>query len=261
MKNLEKYVNVIASFGAAVVIIGALFKIMHWEGANQMLIIGMSVEAVIFALYGFLYMTMKSSKDYDWEKVYPELADGAAARVASGAASGLGLTSKMDEMMAQAKITPDIFDNLGKGMRSLTDTVGKMGQLTDATVATSDYAKNVKTATLAMGEMSKSYGTTMSALNEMATASSDAKEYRAQFGEVTKKMGALNALYDLELQDTQKHLKAMNAFYGNLSGAMEAMASASKDTQQFKAELGKLTNNLTSLNNVYGSMLSAMKGN
>jgi gliding motility-associated protein GldL len=53
----------------------------------------------------------------------------------------------------------------------------------------------------------------------------------------------------------------MNKFYGNLSSAMEAMSEASKDTQQFKAELSKLTANLTNLNNVYGSMLSAMRGN
>jgi gliding motility-associated protein GldL len=257
MKNLEKYVNVIASFGAAVVIVGALFKILHWEGANQMLMIGMFTEAAIFILYGMLYIGMKPSKDYDWEKVYPELADGAAAPRGQ---QGVGLTAKMDEMMAQAKISPDIFDNLGKGMRSLTDSVSKIGQLTDATVATNDYAKNARTAAVAMGEMNKSYGVTMTALNEMATASQDAKEYRVQFAEVTKKMGALNAIYEMELQDTQKHLKAMNAFYGNLSSAMESMAAAGKDTQQIKQEMTKLTNNLNALNNVYGNMLSAMKG-
>jgi gliding motility-associated protein GldL len=74
-------------------------------------------------------------------------------------------------------------------------------------------------------------------------------------------MGALNAVYELELQDTNKHLKAMNSFYSNLSSAMNDMSEASKDTQHFKEELNKLTNNLTSLNSVYGSMLSAMKGN
>ena len=72
-------------------------------------------------------------------------------------------------------------------------------------------------------------------------------------------MGALNAVYEIELQDTNRHLKSMNAFYGNLSSAMSDMQEASKDTQQFKSELNKLTNNLASLNNVYGSMLSAMK--
>jgi gliding motility-associated protein GldL len=64
----------------------------------------------------------------------------------------------------------------------------------------------------------------------------------------------------MELQDTNKHLKAMNAFYTSLSSAMENMAEASKDTAQFKGELSKLTNNLTSLNKVYGSMLTAMRG-
>ena len=97
-------------------------------------------------------------------------------------------------------------------------------------------------------------------MGEMASASQDAKEYRVQFQKVTQNMGALNAVYELELQDTNKHLKAMNAFYGNLTTAMENMSDASKDTQQFKQELSKLTTNLTSLNNVYGSMLSAMKG-
>ena len=64
----------------------------------------------------------------------------------------------------------------------------------------------------------------------------------------------------MELQDANNHLRAMNKFYGNLSSAMESMADASKDTQQFKEELAKLSKNLGSLNNVYGSMLSAMKG-
>ncbi len=94
----------------------------------------------------------------------------------------------------------------------------------------------------------------------MADATTDAKEYRTQFQKVTQSMGALNAVYELELQDTNKHLKAMNAFYGNLSAAMQNMADASRDTQQFKNELSKLTGNLTSLNNVYGSMLTAMRG-
>jgi len=73
-------------------------------------------------------------------------------------------------------------------------------------------------------------------------------------------LGALNAVYEMELQDTNKHLKAMQAFYSSLSNAMENMAQASKDTEQFKGELSKLTNNLTTLNKVYGSMLTAMKG-
>lgn len=265
MKGLEKIINVIASFGASVVIVGALFKIVHWDGANQMLIIGMFTEAAIFILFGILYLSAKPEKNYDWERVYPELSkdfQGDLPKAVSRQAStGTGITAKMDEMLANAKVTPEIFDSLGKGLKSLTETVSKVGDITDATVATKEYTSNVKTASGAMLEMNKSYGSTITALSEMSGASADAKEYRVQFQKVTQNMGALNAVYELELQDTNKHLKAMNAFYGNLTSAMENMSEASKDTQQFKQELSKLTNNLSSLNNVYGSMLSAMKGN
>jgi len=260
---MEKIVNVIASFAAAVVIFGALAKILHWNGANEWLMLGMLTEVGIFVMYGVLYLVMKPNQDYNWERVYPELSKdftGELPKRSTSATPGLGLTSKMDEMLANSKVTPDIFDNLGRGMKSLTDTVSKIGDITDATVATSDYAKNVRSASAGMTEMNKSYGATMNAMSEMTTATQDAKEYRTQFTKVTQNMGALNAVYELELQDTNKHLKAMNTFYGNLTTAMENMSDASKDTQQFKQELSKLTTNLTSLNNVYGSMLSAMKG-
>ena len=74
-------------------------------------------------------------------------------------------------------------------------------------------------------------------------------------------MGALNAVYELELQDTTKHLKAMNAFYGNLTAAMENMSDATKESQIFKTEMNKLTTNISSLNGIYGNMLTAMRGN
>jgi gliding motility-associated protein GldL len=262
---MEKIVNVIASFAAAVVIFGALAKILHWNHANEWLMLGMLTEVGIFAMYGVLYLVQKSGKDYEWERVYPELSKDFQGELPKSSArpstAGLGLTAKMDDMMANANITPDIFNNLGKGMKSLTETVSKIGDITDATVATSDYAKNVKASSATMTEMNKSYGVAMSAMSEMASASGDAKEYKAQFQKITQNMGALNAVYELELQDSNKHLKAMNSFYTSLTAAMENMSEASKDTQQFKTELSKLTNNLNSLNNVYGSMLSAMKGN
>ncbi len=253
----DKILPVVYSLGAAVVILGALFKIQHREGADYWLTIGMGTEAVIFALFALQTFVQSGEKTYEWEKVYPELADNYAGPTRTN--EGKGLTANMDKMLSDAKVTPDIFDNLGKSMRSLTDTVGKIKDISDATVATNDYAKNAKTAALSMAEMNKSYSTAMTALGELANTSTDSKEYRTQFQQITKNMGALNAVYELELQDTNRHLKAMNAFYGNLTTAMENMADASKDAQKFKTEMTKLTSNLTSLNNVYGGMLTAMK--
>jgi gliding motility-associated protein GldL len=259
----DKIIPFFYGAGASVVILGALGKIMHYDWANFMLPIGLGTEAAIFLIYAFQSF-LRPDSEYQWEKVYPELADdfqGELPKRSVSSTQGVGLTAKMDDMLANAKITPDIFDGLKIGIQSLTGQVAKMSDLTDATVATSDYAKNVKTASGQVIAMNTAYGSAMNAMNSMADATKDAQEYRSQFSKITQNMGALNAVYELELQDTNRHLKAMNAFYGNLTTAMQDMSDASKEAQQFKSEMSKLTNNLTSLNNVYGSMLSAMKGN
>ena len=255
----DKLIPAFYSIGASVVIIGALFKITHREGANEMLTVGLITEAIIFAIYA-LQSFLRPPSDYPWEKVYPELDDNYKGEIRT-APQGMGLTAKMDDMLSSSKLSPDIFDGLKSGIQNLTSTVSKIGDITDASVATNEYAKNVKGASSQIVEMNKSYGTAVTAMNSMADATKDAQEYRSQFQKVTQNMGALNAVYELELQDTNKHLKSMNAFYGNLTSAMQNMTEASRDTQQFKDELSKLTSNLNSLNAVYGSMLSAMKGN
>ncbi len=256
----DKIIPFFYGAGASVVILGALCKIQHYEGFGWMLPVGLGVEAAIFLIYAFQSF-LRPSAEYQWEKVYPELSDTYQGELPKKSNQGAGLTAKMDDMLANARITPDIFDGLKTGIQSLTGQVSKMADLTDATVATSDYAKNVKTASGQVSAMNSAYGTAITAMNSMGDATKDAQEYRSQFGKITQNMGALNAVYELELQDTNKHLKAMNAFYGNLTTAMQDMSEASKETQQFQSEMSKLTNNLSSLNNVYGSMLSAMKGN
>jgi gliding motility-associated protein GldL len=108
--------------------------------------------------------------------------------------------------------------------------------------------------------MNKSYASTVTAMAEMSNAAQDSKEYHSKVQAITKSLGALNAVYELELKDADNHLKAMNKFYGNLSNAMASMADASKDAEAFKGEISKLTGNLNNLNKVYGNMLTAMKG-
>jgi gliding motility-associated protein GldL len=255
----SKVVPMAYSIGAAVVIVGAWAKITHQPGGTEFLTIGLLTEAVIFILYA-IQSYLYPPSEYDWEKAYPELADDAAPAPRKVEAKGVGLTANMDKMLAEANVTPDIFNKLGSGMKSLTDTVSKIGDLTDATVATNEYAKNIKNASGAITDMNKSYGVAITAMSSMADATKDAQQYRDQFQTITKNMGALNAVYELELQDTTKHLKAMNAFYGNLTTAMENMADATKESQQFKSEMSKLTTNITSLNSVYGNMLTAMRG-
>ena len=258
----DKYIPFFYSIGAAVVILGAMGKIMHYDWAGWMLPVGLGTEVIIFVIYA-LQSFLRPNVDYQWEKVYPELSEEFKGefqpRAVSSAPSGLGLTAKMDDMLANAKITPDIFDGLKNSFQNLSTSVSNMGELASTTVATNEFSSKVKDASSKIGELSSSLGQTVNAISSMGDASRDAQEYKLQFQKIAQNLGALNAVYEIELQDTNRHLKSMNSFYGNLSTAMSDMQEASKDTQQFKSELNKLTNNLASLNNVYGSMLSAMK--
>ena len=87
-----------------------------------------------------------------------------------------------------------------------------------------------------------------------------AGQFHGQVQNLTKNLTSLNAIYELELQDTNNHLKAMNKFYSNLTQASEAMQGSVEDAQKAKDQIALLANNLGRLNNVYGNMLSAMQG-
>ncbi len=245
--------------GAAVVIIGALFKILHMPGADEMLMIGLSVEAGIFFLSAF----EPPHNEVDWSKVYPELADeyegpAAAPRISNKPTASL--TQQLDVSLEKAKIGPELLDSLGKGLNNLAESAKKMNTLSDAAVATNEYAKNVQTASKALTEMNKSYDVAIKAVGSMSEASKDAGEYHSQVQKVTKNLAALNSVYEMELKDADSHVKNMNKFYESLTGAMNGLSKVGENTTKFTTELGKLTDNLTALNNVYGSMLTAMRG-
>lgn len=247
--------------GAAVVIIGALFKILHLTGADEMLMIGLSVEAGIFFLSAF----EPPAKETDWTKVYPELAEDFEGQVTTptvrkaGAATDSPLL-RVDEMLKTAKVDQNLLDNLGKGLNNLASSAAQMNNLSNAAVATNEYAANVKTASKALSDMNVSYKTAIEAVGSMANASKDAGEYHSQVQKVTKNLAALNSVYEMELKDADSHVKNMNKFYESLTGAMQGLTKVGDNTSKFTSELGKLSDNLAALNNVYGSMLTAMRG-
>lgn len=247
-------------FGAAIVIVGAMFKILHFPGAAIMLGVGLTTEAIIFFLSAF----EPAHKEADWAKVYPELSDDydgpvAPKRQVAAAPAATGVSAQMDKLMADAKIGPDLVKSLGDGMRNLADSAGKMANLSDAAAATNEYAGNMRTASKTLVDMNKSYGQSMQAMNAMSEATKGAKDYHTQVQTVTKSLSALNALYEMELKDSQSHTKALNKFYSNVTEALEGMADAGKETAAFQEQLNQLTSNIANLNKVYGGMLTAMK--
>jgi gliding motility-associated protein GldL len=249
-KSGKTILNYAYSGGAAVVILGALFKIMHWTGANQMLIVGMGTEVAIFLISAF--EPQHVDKYYDWERVYPELM---STEPIAKKSNEKPLTQQLDKMLSEAKVGPDLINSLGKGLNSLADSTGKLNDLTEASVAVNDFAKNAKTASGNITSFASAAATATTAVNEIGKGAADTKTYHEQ----VQKMSQLNTIYELELQDSNNHLKAMNKFFGNLNSAAQALSETANDATKYKEQLGQLNKNLAALNSVYGNMLSAMR--
>jgi gliding motility-associated protein GldL len=249
----------IYGIGAAVVILGAMFKILDLPGANWMIGIGLTTEAIIFFISAF----EPTPKEVDWSKVYPELDEEGPAKPSvkrAVAVSGDPIAAQLDDMLLKAKIGPELIESLGKGMQNLASSAEKMGNLADAAVATTEYATQVKTASKTLASMNESYAQTASALMAMSSASQDAQAYQVQIQAVTKNLASLNAVYELELQDSAEQKKARADFYKNMSTAMTSFTEVGNETQAFKEEMVKLNQNVSALSRIYGGMLTAIKG-
>lgn len=244
----KKLLNFVYGAGASVVIIGALFKILHWPGANEMLIVGMGVEAIVFFISAF----DPPADEYEWERVYPALADESYAEA----------TPALDTSWTKeiSKLNGDVFSELSGTLENLNSNVGKLSSVTDAAGATDEYAMKIREAAGKIDTLNRSYEVAVDSMSGFANAASDAQAYHEQVQQITKNLSALNSIYELELQDAKTHLKSLNQFYGSMTEAMASMAEASKDAQEYKQGMAELNKNLQRLNQVYGNMLSAMAG-
>ena len=193
--------------GAAVVILGALFKIQHYPGADIMLIVGMGVEAVIFAISAFEPI----HEEWDWSLVYPELAgmEGDAVSLEQGG----NVSQQLDKMLSEAKIGPELIEGLGLGMKSLSTSVSSMADLSGASVATKEYADNVSLANEQIKGMNSSYGRAVSALDSLT-------ETTESFKETTTKVTSINATLNDSLVSFDQNIQNLNKVYGGMLNAM-----------------------------------------
>lgn len=264
--NQGKYLkNLIIGLGASVVLLGALFKIQHWPGASIMLTSGMCTEAFIFAMLGLL----PPHADYYWERFYPDITENPhveayrkGIKIDAHAKKGAAESSSksMDKMMEEAQINPANLKRLSDNFQRFGQTVEQMKDITEVTAATGAYSQSAREAATALGEMKDTFkgaSQTMSAFNE---AAEDTAKFHDQVVVLSRNLGTLNQIYEVELSDANNHLKAMNKFYSNLVNASEAMATSATDANNAKEQIGLLAKNLTTLNQVYGNMLTAMQG-
>jgi len=250
-------INNIVSWGATVVIVGLMFKILHWPGATYFIAGGLTTEAILFFLLGF----QRDDVEIDWRRAYPELDEDFKGEMPKRALSGgdnFSSTAALDKMLEEAKIGPELIGSLADGLRTFGDKVNSISRVTDAGDATIAFTTKVKQATASYDNLSNAFDKASANLSELANSNLDSKAYHEQINSMAKNLSALNAVYELELQDSSAHLKAMNKFYQNLSLTMNNFNESLDDSKQFKDEVGRLAKNLSALNSIYGNMLSAM---
>lgn len=202
----QRVMNFAYGMGAAVVIVGALFKIQHWAGASLMLIVGLGVEALIFGLSAF----DAPEKELDWALVYPELAGGEGTKrdvkkEDPKEAQGL-LSQKLDNLLKEAKIDGELMSSLGNSIKNFESAAKGIAPTVDSIASQKKYSE----------EMS------------MAAA----------------QMESLNSLYKVQLESASRNAEANKEIADNAARLKDQMAA--------------MTQNIASLNNVYGGMLSAM---
>ncbi|CAZ95207.1 gliding motility protein GldL [Zobellia galactanivorans] len=214
-KSTKKLFNMAYGLGASVVIIGALFKILHWEfgplTGGLLLAIGLITEALIFAISAFEPV----DDEYDWSLVYPELAGGASSGVArSNEAQEIkeaeaSLSAKLDNLLKEAGVDASLMESLGSSIRNFEGAAKGIAPTVDAMESTRKYSE------------------------EMVQAAAQ--------------MESLNSLYKVQLESASKQASVNEEVVQN--------ASALKD------QMESLATNLSSLNGVYGGMLTAMNRN
>lgn len=239
--------------GAAVVIVGAMFKIMHWPGAGPMLVIGLSTEAIIFAVSAFEPAHM----DLDWSLVYPELA-GMDDDHGHGAISNKPVTEQLDDMLSEAKIGPELIESLGQGLRSLSDNANKLSQISDASVATSEYTDSLKNASTKVGTLADDYAKASESLAVLNEAANSGADTGAEMQKMASTLEQLNASYASQLQGSQQQAETMKSMYSGITDLMTNLSDSVEDTKRYKENISELSVNLSKLNTVYGNMLTAM---
>ena len=249
-KSTERIVNVIVCMGAAIVIFGAWQKITHQALADFFLTAGLITEAIIFVVYAFL--PPPGSEMHAIAEALPKMAGNANA--------GNPALAKMDKMLQEADINPTTLGRLGESFQKLGTQVDRIADVSDVVKSTNDYANKTKEATVALESMKTAYTGATQTIGHFNAAAEGTKHFHEQVQVLTKNLGSLNAIYELELQDTNNHLKAMNNFYGHLTAASETMQNSVTDAKKAHEQISKLAGNLSNLNTIYGNMLTAMQG-
>lgn len=230
-KGYKNFMAKLYGIGAAVVILGALFKILHLPGANIMLIAGMGTEAIIFIFSAFEPLHV----EYNWALVYPELAIGneeelkPVTKKAKKEAPIGTVTQQLDKMLEEAKIGPELIESLATGMRNLSENAKKISGTADAAAATDGYIAN------------------------LTKAGEKAKDLSVQYEKTTNALMSQQQTSDVIASSTKQMEQTVKAYAESLNASLQ-------NTMKYQEEVNKLTQSVQKISSIYGNMLAAMSG-
>lgn len=287
-KAFKNFMSKLYGIGAAVVIVGAMFKIQHYPGAGFMLVVGLSVEAIIFLFSAF----EKPHEEPDWTLVYPELGgietdelsngrvkDGLVRTGAVGNGStsvgSITLSANLDRMLEEANIGPELIENLSAGLKNLSDNAAKLADVSNAAVATQGYIQNMEMASRSVLDLSQSYKNTneylkhdLSLADEFAGSMRNAagsmnqlSETYRQTAEHAKEHLHVSSQYNESIKNITGYTNELAANYSHSSDllvkAVEALEKSAGHGDRYSEQMSKTARNLEALNAVYELQLQA----
>ncbi|MBN1159152.1 MAG: gliding motility protein GldL [Bacteroidales bacterium] len=292
----KKFMAKLYGWGASVVIIGALFKIQHWKGSGLFLTLGLCTEAIIFFFSAFeplheeldwtlVYPELAGMSDEEEMGEMKELGQGFGGRP----------LEKIENLLGETYIDESTLKNIGEGLQRLNIAASSIADISAASVATKEFLANMQSAASSIGTVNETYNTTAEAIKSSADSLASAylnsaekvaksgseisdsylriaetikneHENISQSGSVheqhlealNKNLSALNAVYELQIKEGSDHLKGTQEVYSGIEDMIKRLRESIDETGKYKEEIVKLRDNLTSLNSIYGNMLSAM---
>ena len=268
--GIQMAVGMVYSIGAAVVIVGALFKIMHWPGAGVMLTAGMMTEAILFTIGVF----EKPHATYHWEHVFPTLVEEEAKplNISGNIGGGVGVA-----MPGMEKMSDEDAKKLTESIKNMSETAAQLANISRVAGLTDSYANNLQKASEAAAQFATKQQNLDEATNallssykgiadNMLAAEDKTKSFAEKANELSKNLGSINTSYELQLKGIQSQAAAIenqsnkiNAVTAEFEKLHNAVSASSKNMDAYKQMTDQLAKNVSDLNNVYGNMLNAIK--
>jgi len=202
-KATKKIFNMAYGLGAAVVILGALFKILHWPFGNEMLMVGMIVEALVFAISAFEPV----EDELDWSKVYPELAGGEASGRGNQSNEAQGMLSqKLDDMLEEAKLDAGLMKSLGESILNFKGAAENIAPAVDSIAATNKYSEQMSLAAAQMESLNSLYQVQLESASRQAEINAESVENAGKLKE--------------QMESLASNLSSLNGVYGGMLSAM-----------------------------------------